>query len=43
MEDQINESNQEANCLSEVLQLIPSRTYKLNVKKVLNLSLLKES
>ena len=36
MENEINESNQEANCLSDVLHLIPSQTYKLHANKVLN-------
>ena len=36
MENKIYESNQEANCLSDVLHLIPSQTYKLHANKVLN-------
>ena len=36
MENEINESNQEANCMSDVLHLIPSQSYKLHANKVLN-------
>ena len=36
MENEINESNQEANCLSDVLHLIPSQTYQLHANKVIN-------